>query len=974
MLRSNGSAVLGGLLSTALCGLSMQVAAECTISGSTATCDASPPNPATTGINLGSVTGASVTLAASAAGEPATQLVVGDATAISTGAGSTITIGSNAVVANQAADQDNDLVQINGSTLVRVESSAQLLSAGSNPNTEAIQTRGAGNTIINDGRIEGQNARGINFISAGTQLLINRGVIIGQQQGILSQGQSDVIIINSGIIQGDSGTAILWRDSGGNTLVLEAGSDIRGTVRGVGTNTLVLGGNVSASFDLGLIGPDAQYQAFSAFRVQDNATWSLTGAATRDLEWQVQSGTLRFATNTFGFARFNVTGGRFAYADDVAVASPIELHTTVPLLTEGGSATQSGIVSGSGALLKVGPGSLVLSGINSYLGGTGINQGTLVVEQDANLGAASGTLDFSGGTLQTIGSFSSTRPFSLSAPGGTIDTAPDTVLTLDGAGSGEGELNKTGAGTLQLNGDNDYSGDTRVQAGTLSLNGTLRSATLIDSAGTLAGTGTLLAPLTNAGRLTPGNSIGVLTVGDYTGANGLLEIESVLGDDNSPSDRLVVQGNTSGNTAVQVINLGGAGAPTVADGIRVVQVDGNSAGSFALQGRVVAGAYDYRLFKGGVDPNDGDWYLRSANPPAPSPTPTPTPAPTPAPPAPAPAPTPTPTPAPSPTPTPAPQPFFRPEIGAYLGNQFVANRMFNRLTLHDRLGEIDFSERQRSEGGGGAVWMRTEASDVDASAANDALDLDSRIRLLQVGAELLRWSDGDNRFHLGVMAAQGSADTDTDNDATGFGAKGEVEGTGAGIYATWFQSASEATGLYVDGWLQYADYDNEVRGDSLPKEHYDSHTWAVSVEAGYAFEILRSTGHGYFVEPQVQVIHSEFGADSLTEANGTRLNTTDSDGLTTRLGVRLYARALDETAYRLQPFAQLDWWNEDNDASIELNGARFHRSASNDQYGLKLGLQMELAAGLSGWAQAHALEGENDASAIGAEIGLRFAF
>ncbi|MCY1396581.1 outer membrane autotransporter barrel domain protein [compost metagenome] len=955
------------LLSATLCGLSLEVAADCVITGSTATCDANPPNPFTSGLDLGAVNGASVTLDGGASAESAAQLQVGDAIAISTGTGATIAVGSNAIVRNLAVDQDNDLIQIGGDTLVRIEAGAMLLAEGNNPNTEAIQTRGANNTIVNAGVINAQNARAVNFVAAGQQVLINRGVIIGQQQAVLSQGQSDVTIINSGVIQGDSGTAILWRDSGGNTLVLEEGSDIRGIVRGVGSNTLVLGAGAAATFDLGLIGPSGQYQGFDAFRVQDNGTWSLIGSATQDLEWQVESGTLRFAISTLGLVRLNATGGRFAYANDVTVPSPIELNTTIPFLTEGGTATQSGIVSGPGALLKVGTGSLILSGNNSYSGGTGLNSGTLVVAEDANLGAASGPLDFSGGTLQTTQSFASGRTFSVSAGGATIDTAPGTTLTLGGTSSGTGGLNKIGAGVLRLDGDNAYTGETRVQSGTLSLNGMLLSPTLVESAGTLSGNGTLLASLGNAGTVAPGNSIGVLTVaGDYVGNGGLLAIESVLGDDSSPSDRLVVQGNSSGSTRLEVTNLGGKGAVTRGDGIRVVQVDGNSAGTFALQKRVVAGAFDYRLFQGGgSDPNDGDWYLRSAPPPAP---------PAPTPPGPTPSPTPGPGPQPAPQPQPTPRPFFRPEIGAYLGNQFVALRMFNRLTLHDRLGEIDFSERQRDSENGAAVWVRTQGSELEASSAHGVLDMDSHIDLLQVGAELLRWSEGDDRFHLGLMASQGRARTDSDNDSSGFGAKGEVDGTGVGIYATWFRSASQASGLYLDSWLQYGRHDNEIQGDGLPREHYDSHTWALSLEAGYAMEMLRGAGMAYFLEPQAQVIHSQFDSERLTEANGTQLDANDVEGLTGRLGLRLYARSLDSGAPRIQPFVQLDWWHEDDDNEVELNDDRFQRSSSSNHYGIKLGVQAELQDNWSGWAQLGALEGENDTSSLSGEIGLRYAF
>ena len=68
---------------------------------------------------------------------------------------------------------------------------------------------------------------------------------------------------------------------------------------------------------------------------------------------------------------------------------------------------------------------------------------------------------------------------------------------------------------------------------------------------------------------------------------------------------------------VRITNAGGPGAETTANGIPVVQVtnDGTTAvGAFTLAGEVRGGAFDYRLFRGGLDPGNSpnDWFLRSS--------------------------------------------------------------------------------------------------------------------------------------------------------------------------------------------------------------------------------------------------------------------------------------------------------------------------------------------------------------------------
>ena len=62
----------------------------------------------------------------------------------------------------------------------------------------------------------------------------------------------------------------------------------------------------------------------------------------------------------------------------------------------------SGVISGPSTLTKNGDGTLTLTGVNTYSGGTLLNKGILQVSLDANLGAASGPLSFNGGTLEVV--------------------------------------------------------------------------------------------------------------------------------------------------------------------------------------------------------------------------------------------------------------------------------------------------------------------------------------------------------------------------------------------------------------------------------------------------------------------------------------------------------------------------------------------------------------------------------------------
>ena len=261
---------------------------------------------------------------------------------------------------------------------------------------------------------------------------------------------------------------------------------------------------------------------------------------------------------------------------------------------QSGQITETG---GSFGIEKTGTGTLTLSGTNTYSGGTSINGGTLSVGADNNLGDASGNLIFNGGTLQTTADINSDRSVTLNAAGGTLDTSGND-LSLSGIISGTGGLTKQGTGTLSLSGANTYTGGTTVSggtlqgdttslqgditnnaavtfdqgtdgtygsvmsgtgtlgkqgsalltitgnntftgattinAGTLMVNGAIAGPVIVNTGGTLGGTGTV-GPVTNSGRIEPGNSIGTLTVaGNYThnvGATYEVELDAAGNSD-----------------------------------------------------------------------------------------------------------------------------------------------------------------------------------------------------------------------------------------------------------------------------------------------------------------------------------------------------------------------------------------------------------------------------------------------------------
>ncbi|TKI03403.1 autotransporter outer membrane beta-barrel domain-containing protein [Martelella alba] len=257
----------------------------------------------------------------------------------------------------------------------------------------------------------------------------------------------------------------------------------------------------------------------------------------------------------------------------------------------------------TGSVLVTGGHSLWQNLAPLYVGGfaAGTGSGELTISDDARVQAAQVYIArYAGATgIINIGS----------APGGAPTAAGyiDSPIILFGGGDGTLNFNHatndyrfdsaiTGDGRVNvLAGDtvftasNTYSGVTTISGGDLRAGGdnvfSPNSTYDVDTGGTLDthGYSQTLGDLRNAGIVSlQGDSAGArLTInGDYTGANGVLSFNTALGGDDSPSDRLIITGDTAGTSYVRVNNLGGSGAATL-EGIPLIEVGGSPTASLS---------------------------------------------------------------------------------------------------------------------------------------------------------------------------------------------------------------------------------------------------------------------------------------------------------------------------------------------------------------------------------------------------------
>ncbi|EAP4748550.1 autotransporter outer membrane beta-barrel domain-containing protein [Salmonella enterica subsp. enterica serovar 3,10:e,h:-] len=611
----------------------------------------------------------------------------------------------------------------------------------------------------------------------------------------------------------------------------------------------------------------------------------------------------------------------------------------------------------------------------------------------------------------------------------TLNTAltdVDATLNPDSATYWDGKsLIKRGAGTLILGAQNTYSGDTDVQEGALWLAetatiGSAGSAQAVNIAANAAFGGhnaTVNGHVNNQGSLyfvdtftvngdvvnssamisgsdQPNNTLTI--AGNYTGNDGHLYLNTQLGDDSSPTDKLIVTGDTAGSTTLHITNVNGLGAQTV-NGIEVIEVGGQSDGDFRLyKGHVDINAWTYTLKQDG-----GDWYLRSESDDVPDDGGEVTP----------------PDDGGEVTPpddggevtppddggevtppddggevtppddggditppdddgditppdggdvTPV-APQYRADIGVYLGNQWMA-RNLQMQTLYDREG----SQYRSADG---SIWMRFKAGKAESQAVNGNVDIDSDYSQFQLGGDILTWSDGAQSVTVGLMGSYINANTDSTGnrgaDGSQFSANGSVDGYNLGLYATWFADAQSHRGAYIDSWYQYGVYNNSVDNDGLSASRYDSAAHAVSLETGYRYDIALSNRNTVSLTPQAQVTWQRYSADTVIDDGGTRISGQNDDSWTTRLGMRVDGKLYKESG-RIQPFMEVNWLHASDNASATFGDTKVSQDLPNDRVEVKVGIQANVSERLSVYAQAAGQKGKNDYGDASFSLNMRY--
>lgn len=428
--------------------------------------------------------------------------------------------------------------------------------------------------------------------------------------------------------------------------------------------------------------------------------------------------------------------------------------------------------------------------------------------------------------------------------------------------------------------------------------------------------------------------------GDYEGKEGILILGTELSDDNSKTDKLIIQGSATGSTELKVNNIGGDGAQTV-NGIHVIQTGMSTSDAFYIAngGYVTSGAYDYGLKFKKADTSTNttafdNWYLESKL-------------------------------------RDTDIPVYSPDIGEYLAAETMGNTLFTSR-LEDREGASQYQNLGNKNEGN--VWVSASGGHNQFKSIDSQLKTTGNSFVTQIGTGLVTLGEED-QYNLGAMGGFAYYDGKTRSNLTDRESKTKIDGYSLGLYGTWYAHPVEKRGAYIDSWVLWNKFNNKIDTADQNQYKYDSSGITASIEAGGDYLINKNSKKDWWIQPQVQLTYQGVHADDFKDAQGINVY-HGKDNVQARIGIKTYLNIPTDrnmlTSYR--PYVALNFMHNTNPYSVVIDDVRYENEGSANLGELKVGVEGNVTKNSQVWLNASYVAGSHSNQAYQGNIGWKYNF
>ena len=476
---------------------------------------------------------------------------------------------------------------------------------------------------------------------------------------------------------------------------------------------------------------------------------------------------------------------------------------------------------------------------------------------------------------------------------------------ISGHHSYEGKTNITG-GSWTAKGENVFSPNSDYNIGK---DGSLNLNDHNQTIGSVINGGTI-----DLGKNSPDTTLTVN--GDYHGDNGKLNI--YMDTENGKTDKMVVTGNVTGTTNIDINEIGNGKANKGT--INIIEVGGTDGGKWNVVEKADS-EFDYTI---GRD-KDGKLTIEYTNV--------------------------------------LSSVTNSPVVASIFGNQLAALNMF-RHSAHDRDTSIYVPDSN--------VWMRYNYDRTKTDLFNGKQSLDMKTSMIEMGVDVLSL----DQFKAGVYGGYGHSTIDTKQKHSRRKGDGSVTGYNLGVYGNW-NAQTDGEGLYVDTWAQYSwfKHKSSVHLSNLRNysSKYDGDAVSLSAEVGYGMVVLEGDERNWLIEPHAQVGYTWLDSDKFTFGRAGDVDNISADGAQVRLGARYYGQST-KSGYGVLPFIEANWLYDSSSPEAKVKGKNVESDLGKNFAEVKVGVNGNFTNSLSGYAQLDSRFGSNKYSRIGGQLGINYSF
>ncbi|CAM3251770.1 MULTISPECIES: autotransporter outer membrane beta-barrel domain-containing protein [Yersinia] len=449
----------------------------------------------------------------------------------------------------------------------------------------------------------------------------------------------------------------------------------------------------------------------------------------------------------------------------------------------------------------------------------------------------------------------------------------------------------------------------------------------------------------------PSSELGsyIFYMNQYQSDNSQNEIHfhTQIGNNEYPGGYLWINSDSAGTTFVTIHNHRVNESINKHDqDIQLIEVSGEIKGNFIQRGRVISGAYDYRLLRDG--PAGKSWYLTnkvSLDPKVANST----------------------------------ARVYRPEAAGYIANQIAANKLFIS-DIHDRFNQTDYVDPLSGQKMTPPMWMKTSAGIHRFKDSSGQLASKSTYSSIQLGDILNQWSTNDNDVgYFGITGGYGKANANSESNITGYRAHSNTHGYNLGLYTTWFADRSTKLGAYIDILGQYSWFKNSVETQGEGNESYKSKGFTTSIETGFKHPLIDQEQFGLFIQPKAQAVWQGIKAKNHVDAYGTLISPKDNHHWMTNVGLRSYMQINSGTlsekrTLSVKPYLETNWIHNSKAAGIIMDNAKIDRSGGKHIAEVKLGIEGIFNKDLNIWGNLGHQMGKQGYSDTNAGLGMKYQF